>query len=72
MTKLLELAIAKMDSLSEKEQNSIAQIVLDEINSERKWEELIARSPEKLRKLADNAWAEHEAGHTEELDPDKL
>lgn len=48
MTKLLE--------------DAIAQIVLDEIDSERRWEELFAKSPEKLRTLADRAWTEHEAG----------
>jgi len=72
MTKLLEQAIAKAGGLSEAEQDAIARIVLDEISAERQWDELIAKSPEKLRKLADKAWTEHEAGHTQELDPDKL
>jgi len=56
----------------EEQQDAIAQIVLDEIESERRWDELFATSPEKLRKLADDAWAEHEAGGSEELDPDQL
>ena len=72
MTKLLEDAIAKVRQLSEAEQNAIAQIVLDEIESERRWDELFAKSPEKLAALADRAWAEHEAGKSEELDPDRL
>jgi hypothetical protein len=72
MTKLLQDAIEKVRQLSDDEQNAIAQIVLDEIESERRWDELFARSPEKLAKLADRAWAEHEAGKSEELDPDKL
>jgi hypothetical protein len=72
MTKLLETAIAKVRDLPEAEQNAIAQIVLDEIESERRWDELFARSPDKLRKLADEAWAEHEAGGSEELDPGRL
>jgi len=41
-------------------------------NSERRWDELFARSPELLEKLAAEAMAEHEAGLTEELDPDSL
>ena len=72
MTKLLEQAVAKARELPEAEQDAIAQLVIEEIESERHWDELFAKSPEKLRKLADRAWAEHEAGGSEELDPDKL
>ena len=72
MTKLLEQALAKAGTLPEADQNAIARLVLDEIESERKWDELFARSPDKLAKLADRAWAEHEAGQSQELDPDQL
>jgi len=72
MTKLLEQAVDKARQLSEAEQDAIAQIVLDEIESERKWDELFAKSPEKLKKLADRAWAEHEGGRSAELDPDSM
>jgi hypothetical protein len=72
MTRLLEEAVARAKQLSEPEQDAIGQIMLDEIESERRWEELFAKSPEKLRKLADNAWAEHEAGRSEPLDPEAL
>jgi hypothetical protein len=72
MTKLLEKAVAKAQELPEAEQDAIAQIVIDEIESERRWDESLAKSPEKLRKLADQAWAEHEAGQSQELDPDQL
>ncbi len=72
MTKLLEQAVAKARALPEAEQDAIAQIVIDEIESERRWDELLAKSPEKLKKLADQAWAEHESGGSEELDPDRL
>jgi hypothetical protein len=72
MTKLLEQAVAKARELPEAEQDAIAQIVMDEIESERRWDELFAKSPHKLRKLADRAWAEHEAGGSQELDPDRM
>ncbi len=72
MTKLLEQAVARARELPEAEQDAIAQIVIDEIESERRWDELLAKSPEKLRKFADRAWAEHEAGGSQELDPDQL
>lgn len=64
--------MAKAQELPEAEQDAIAQIVIDEIESERHWDELFAKSPDKLRKLADRAWAEHEAGDSQELDPDRL
>jgi len=72
MTKLLEQAMSKVRQLPEADQDAIAQIVLDELESERRWDELFAKSPEKLQKLADKAWAEHEAGRSEPLDPDHL
>ena len=72
MTKLLQQAITKAQSLPESEQDAIAQIVLTEIECERRWDAAIARSPEKLQKLADAAWAEHEAGLSEELDPERI
>ena len=72
MTKRLEQAIAKAQILPESEQDAIAEILLAEIESERKWEAAIAKSSEKLGKLADKAWREHEAGQSQELDPDKL
>ena len=64
MTRLLEEAIAKLRQLSEKEQDAIAKIVLQEIESEKRWDELFAKPSEKLRQLADEAWAEHQAGRS--------
>jgi hypothetical protein len=72
MTKLLKKAVAKARELPEAEQDVIAQIVIDEIESEKRWDQLLANSPDKLRKLADQAWAEHETGVSQELDPDQL
>ncbi len=72
MTKLLEQAVAKAKQLPESQQDALARLLLDEIESEARWDRVFARSPEKLSKLADEAWAEHEAGLSEELDPDKL
>ena len=72
MTRLLEEAIQKLQSLPSDEQDAIATLVLSEIESERKWDQLFSKSPEKLKKLADEAWAEHEEGKSEPLDPDTL
>ena len=72
MTKLLEQAFAKAQSLSESEQDAIARLLIDEIESERRWDELFARSPERLRAVADAAWAEQESGRSQPLDVDTL
>lgn len=65
MTKRLEQAIAQIRILPEAEQDAIAELVLAEIDAERKWEAAIAKSPDKLAKLADQAWREHEAGQSQ-------
>ncbi|MDB9529283.1 hypothetical protein PN498_25040 [Oscillatoria sp. CS-180] len=72
MTELLERAIARLQILSESEQNAIASIILDEIEDERRWDEAFSRSPDVLAKLADSAMAEYRAGKTQELDPEAL
>ncbi len=64
MTTLLEKAIAEMSNLPAKEQDAIAQIVLDELADEKLWDEQFARHPEVLEKLGDEALAEYKAGKT--------
>jgi len=72
MTRLLEEAVAQAQRLSDSEQDAIARLLLDEIESDRQWDELLGGSSEQFSKLADKAWAEHEAGRSEPLDPDTL
>jgi hypothetical protein len=72
MTELLERALARLQSLSESEQNAIASIILDELEDERRWDESFSRSPGILAKLAASAMAEYHAGKTQELDPETL
>jgi len=72
MTELLEHAIARLQTLPDSEQNVIASIILDELEDERRWDELFSRSPGILTKLAASAMAEYHAGKTQELDPDTL
>jgi len=72
MTKLLEKAFKEAAKLSKKEQDALARVLLDELTSERRWDELFAGSQDLLDQLADEALAEHKAGRTKELDPDKL
>lgn len=46
--------------------------LLEEADAERRWDELFAKSPDVLVRLADEARAERQAGRTRELDPDSL
>ena len=72
MTKLLEQAFAEAAKLPDGEQDSLARALLDGLASERRWDELFASSQDLLSELASEALAEHRAGQTEILDPDKL
>jgi hypothetical protein len=64
MTKLLVKAFEEASKLPETEQDVLARVVLDELTSERRWEELFSASPDMLARLADEALAEHRAGRT--------
>ncbi|CAN5822341.1 hypothetical protein BH24DEI2_BH24DEI2_20610 [soil metagenome] len=70
MTKLLEKAFSEASKLSEREQNAIAEVVLAELASEERWNELFAGSQDLLAELAEEALAEHRAGETEPVDCD--
>lgn len=72
MTKLLEKAFEEASKLPNEAQDSLAKFLLEELESERRWDELFAKSPDILSELAREALAEHAAGRTTELDPDKL
>ena len=64
MTTLFQQAMGKASQLPDAEQDAIARLVLDEIESDRRWADLVSQSPQKLSDLADKAWAEHdEAAH---------
>ena len=72
MTKLMEQAIARLRALPPDQQDSFAGFVLQELDNEARWDELLSQCAPELERLADEAWAEHEAGLSEELDPDRL
>ena len=72
MSKLLDKAFEEASKLPESEQEALAQWLLAELESERRWEEAVARSEEKLSGLAEEALAEYRRGKAEDLDPDEL
>jgi hypothetical protein len=72
MTKALEEAFAEASRLPDPEQEALAAWILEELASERCWQEAFARSAEVLERLADEALAELRSGRTEPLDPAAL
>ncbi len=57
MTKLLEQAFAAANKLSEDEQDALANFLLAELASERRWTRAFADSQDLLSQLADEALA---------------
>jgi hypothetical protein len=74
MTSLMEQAIAVASQLTEDGQNAIASIILREIESEARWDQLFAdpKSADLLSRLADQAMSELQAGKVHKLDLDDL
>ena len=74
MTSLMEQAIAVASQLTEDGQNAIASIILREIESEARWDQLFAdpKSADLLSRLADKAMSELQTGRVRKLDPDDL
>ena len=72
MTKLLTEAWAALQELEESEQDRLALMILEDIESEKRWDELFAKSQDVLAKLAREAKEDYLAGRTEPLIPDEL
>ncbi|MFO0959711.1 MAG: hypothetical protein U0800_20120 [Isosphaeraceae bacterium] len=74
MSRLMEQAIQRVKELPETDQDALASILLQEIEAERRWDELFARpeSADLLGRMADRALAEAKAGRAKPLDPEEL
>ena len=74
MTELLQQAFAKAAKLPQTQQDTFARFLLAELDSERRWDELLNRpeSEDLLARLADEALAAHRVGRTQPLDPEVL
>jgi hypothetical protein len=72
VTKLLSEAWAKLQELDDSEQDRLALMILEDIDSERRWDELFAKSEDMLEQWADEALADYHAGRTRPLIPDEL
>jgi hypothetical protein len=74
MSQLMEQAFLKARQLPEQDQEAIASIILQEIESETRWEGLFARpeSADLLSRMADEAIVETRAGRARKLDVNEL
>lgn len=72
MTALLEKAFEQATKLPELEQNMLAKWLMDEMESERRWEKLFSGSEDVLEKLADEAIEAKRQGKTVPLDLNHL
>lgn len=72
MTQLLAKAFDEAAKLPEQEQDSLANWLLAEVLSDLRWKKSFAASEDLMAEMAAAALAEHRAGQTHELDPEKL
>ena len=72
MVELLQLAFEKVSQLPSDQQEFYAQLLLDELESESRWEERFEQSQDALEQLAKEALDDFKAGRTVELTEDNL
>ena len=70
MTELLKKAFSEASKLPEKDQDAIAEIILAELASEERWNDLFSKSQDLLAELVQEALAEHRAGKTQSIECD--
>jgi hypothetical protein len=72
MSQLLDQAVAEARKLPDTEQDAIAALILQEIEDDRRWEEALAKSPDKLAALAARAEEQVRAGRCRAAGFDEL
>ncbi len=72
MTRLLEKAFKEASKLPVVNQNALAKWLLEELESEKKWEQMFAESENVLEDLADEAIEAHKKGKTKPLNIERL
>ncbi len=68
MTMLLKKAFDAASLLPADRQDAIAELILAEIEDDRRWDEAFADSHDKLAEMAAEAIAEHKAGKTRPME----
>jgi hypothetical protein len=72
MGQLLQRAVEEASKLPEAEQEAVGAWLLAELESERRWDDLFAKSRDMLLEMAADAIREDEAGLTQPLDPEEF
>jgi len=72
MTKTLQRAVKKVSALPSRDQEAFARWMLRELAEDARWSRTLRRTRGRLRQLARAALADHKAGRTRTLDPDRL
>jgi hypothetical protein len=72
MTESLQHAFQLASALPEDCQEMLAAILLEEMESDQKWDRLFAESQDALEKMSEKAMEEHRLGKTRKLDLDAL
>ena len=72
MSDLFDMAVARARQLPAEQQDTIAALILDEIEDDARWDAAFANSQDALEKLAVQADDEDRKGLTKVLDPDTL
>jgi len=68
MTELLEDALRKVAALPQEEQDAIAFQIIETLEDEAAWKKTMARAPEKLLRLAEEALRENRQDETRPID----
>ncbi|HEY0837930.1 MAG TPA: hypothetical protein VGE72_28700 [Azospirillum sp.] len=69
MTKLLATAFDLVSRLPDDRQDAIAQIIMEELQDQQRWDDAFTRSQDLLARLADEALEEIERGDVLDKDP---
>ena len=74
MTELLQRAFDRASRLPQEQQDKFARLMLAELDSEQRWQELfdLPESEEFLDWMADEALMAHRRGQTKPMGPDEL
>ena len=72
MSELMTRLIREAAALPPAEQDALVTRWLDDLHSDLAWNQSFARSQDALAKMATEALAEHAAGLTQTLEPDRL
>ena len=68
MAQALSTAVATAAQLPEEEQDALAAILLEEMESEERWSALFADSPNLLERMANEAIQDFQAGRVQPID----